>query len=100
MAAPCHDLYANYFENTRCSRPTFLALLDYSATAADTFTAHKADLGSPALDQTATNFLTALMCGAWGMWGARALRRCAGLSEVSLQLFMKQRGLARGRVVA
>ena len=34
MAAPCHDLYANHFDNIRCSRPTFLALLGYSATAA------------------------------------------------------------------
>jgi len=34
MAAPYHDLYANHFANIRCSRPTFLGFLNYTATAA------------------------------------------------------------------
>ncbi len=34
MAAPYHDLYTNHFANIRCSRPTFLGFLNYSATAA------------------------------------------------------------------
>lgn len=33
MAAPYHDLYTNHFSNIRCSRPTFLAFLDYTVTA-------------------------------------------------------------------
>jgi hypothetical protein len=33
MAAPYHDLYENHFPNIRCSRPTFLAFLNYSVTA-------------------------------------------------------------------
>ncbi|GAB3583016.1 hypothetical protein [Hymenobacter daeguensis] len=33
MAAPCHDLYVNHFENIRCSRATFLAFLNYTVTA-------------------------------------------------------------------
>ncbi len=33
MAAPYQDLYANHFVNIRCSRPTFLAFLDYTVTA-------------------------------------------------------------------
>ncbi|MDQ2770863.1 MAG: hypothetical protein M3Y54_10215 [Bacteroidota bacterium] len=33
MATPYHDLYTNHFANIRCSRPTFLAFLDYSVTA-------------------------------------------------------------------
>jgi hypothetical protein len=33
MAAPYHDLYVNHFENIRCSRPTFLAFLNYTVTA-------------------------------------------------------------------
>ncbi|MBD2723077.1 hypothetical protein [Hymenobacter armeniacus] len=33
MAAPYHDLYENHFANIRCSRATFLAFLNYTATA-------------------------------------------------------------------
>jgi hypothetical protein len=33
MAAPYHDLYENHFANIRCSRPTFLGFLNYTATA-------------------------------------------------------------------
>ena len=33
MAAPYHDLYTNHFANIRCSRPTFLGFLNYTATA-------------------------------------------------------------------
>ena len=33
MAAPYHDLYTNHFSNIRCSRPTFLGFLNYTATA-------------------------------------------------------------------
>ncbi|WP_460504002.1 hypothetical protein, partial [Hymenobacter agri] len=34
MGAPYHDLYTNHFADIRCSRPTFLAFLRYTATAA------------------------------------------------------------------
>ena len=33
MATPYHDLYTNHFANVRCSRPTFLAFLNYAVTA-------------------------------------------------------------------
>ena len=44
MAAPYHDLYIPHFTNIRCSRPTFLGLLNYTvtATAASTNAALKA----------------------------------------------------------
>jgi hypothetical protein len=34
MAAPYQDLYQNHFARIRCSRPTFLGFLHYTATAA------------------------------------------------------------------
>ena len=46
MAAPYHALYTNHFEHIRCSRPAFLAFLDYTVTAAATGPAAVKALGT------------------------------------------------------